>query len=195
MDGHPHDVIEPGSRFVHDFTILNQAGSYFYHPHPHGRTGKEVYFGLAGLLLVSDDEEATLDLPTGADDLALAIQDRTFDDDNQFAYLSQRVGDATTQGPTEDGMMGGGGMGGDMMARMMGVFGDDILVNGRPDASLDVKARPYRLRLFSVSNSRTYKLAWSDKSPLTVIATDGGLLAETLQRDYITLAPSERADV
>lgn len=204
MDGHPRDVIEPGKRFVYDFTILNRAGSYFYHPHPHGRTGKEVYFGLAGLLLVSDDEEAALGLPTGAQDLPLTIQDRTFDDDNQFVYLSQRVGDTTAQDPTQGGMMGGGGMGGGMMgggmgagmmARMMGVFGDQILVNGQPDAGLDVQARPYRLRLFNVSNSRTYKLAWSDSSPLTVIATDGGLLAEALQRDYITLAPAERADV
>lgn len=93
MSGHPRDAIAPGQRFRYDFTILNRAGSYFYHAHPAGRTGKEVYFGLAGLLLVSDEEETLLDLPSGAQDLPLAIQDRSFDSDNQFVYLSQRVGE------------------------------------------------------------------------------------------------------
>ncbi len=204
MDGHPRDVIATGERFRYDFTILNRAGSYFYHPHPHGHTGKEVYFGLGGLFLVSDEEEEALGLPDGAQDLPLAIQDRSFDSDNQFVYLSQRVGDPDAHDPEGDrtmggsdmgGMMGGSMMGGGMMARMMGVFGDQILVNGRPHASLEVEARPYRLRLYNVSNSRIYKLAWSDGTPLTAIANDGGLLAEPLQRNYITLAPAERADI
>ena len=220
MDGHPRDVIASGKRFRYDFTILNRAGSYFYHPHPAGRTGKEVYFGLGGLFLVNDEEEAALGLPSGAQDLPLAIQDRSFDSDNQFVYLSQRVrepnerspeGDRMTDGSGMDdvmgggtmmgrgkmggGMMGHGMMGGAMMAGIMGVFGDQILVNGRPHASLEVEARPYRLRLYNVSNSRIYKLAWSDDTPLTAIANDGGLLAEPLQRDYITLAPAERADI
>ena len=82
-----------------------------------------------------------------------------------------------------------------MMAGMMGMFGDDILVNGRSDPSLPVERRAYRLRLLNASNSRIYKLAWSDGKPLTVIGNDGGLLAEPLQRDYVMLAPAQRLDV
>ncbi len=92
------------------------------------------------------------------------------------------------------GMGGQGGMG-QMMARMMGVLGDQILVNGRPGASLAVERRAYRLRLLNASNARMYKLAWHDRSPLTVIGTDGGLLAAPLQRDYVMLAPAERVDL
>lgn len=54
-----------------------------------------------------------------------------------------------------------GGMGG-MMARMMGFLGDTILVNDRPDASIEVATHPYRLRILNGSNSRIYKLAWHD---------------------------------
>lgn len=204
MDGHPRFAIGAGERYVYDFTVVNRAGSYWFHPHPHGRTGKQVYFGLAGLFLVSDDEEDALGLPTGAQDLPLVIQDRSFDDDNQLIYLSDSLAAAPTGGSDRRAMVGGammdrgmGGMGGmgRMMAGMMGMFGDQILVNGRPDASLAVAPRPYRLRLLNASNARIYKLAWADRSPLTVIGTDGGLLAAPLQRDHVMLAPAERLDL
>lgn len=197
MDGHPRHAIAPGEHYVYEFTVVNRAGSYWFHPHPHGRTGKQIYLGLAGLFLVSDDEEAALDLPTGAQDLPLIIQDRNFDDSNQFVYLSESMAGAATGGSEDHGMMGGGMMGGmgQMMARMMGVLGDQILVNGRPGASLEVERRPHRLRLLNASNTRMYKLAWHDQSPLTVIATDGGLLAAPLQRDYVMLSPAERVDL
>ena len=219
MDGHPRFAIAPGQRYVYQFTVLNRAGSYWFHPHPHGRTGAQVYFGLAGLFLVSDDEEAALGLPSGRYDIPLVLQDRSFDGNNQFVYLGSSLLDSS---PTDNldqppmmgggmmggGMMGGGMMGGgmmgrgmmrdgmgSMMARMMGVLGDDILVNGRPSASLSVERRPYRLRVLNGSNTRTYKLAWHDGSPLIVIGTDGGLLAAPVRRDYVMLAPAERLDL
>lgn len=198
MDGHPRYAIAPGERYVYEFTVVNRAGSYWFHPHPHGRTGKQVYFGMAGLLLVSDDEEAALDLPAGAYDLPLVIQDRSFGDDNQLVYLSDSPGGTSTREPQSRGMMGGGMMGdgmGSMMARMMGVLGDDILVNCTLQASLEVERRAYRLRLFNASNTRMYKLAWGDEAPITVIGTDGGLLSAPVQRDYLLLAPAERVDL
>lgn len=203
MDGHPRFAIAPGTRFAYDFTVVNRAGSYWFHPHPHGRTGKQVYFGLAGLFLVSDDEEAALGLPTGAHDLPLIIQDRTFDAGNQLVYLPENADAAGENVPRERGMGGGmmggmmgrrGGMG-RMMAGMMGMLGDEILVNGRTSARIGVAGRAHRLRLLNACNTRSCKLAWSDGSPLTVIGTDGGLLAAPLQRDYVMLSPAERVDV
>src|SRR5699024_8984672 len=91
------------------------------------------------------------------------------------------------------GMMSGGM--GNMMTRMMGFFGDTILVNGRPDASLEVATHPYRLRILNGSNSRIYKLAWQDGRPLTVIGTDGGLLERPVHKDYVMLAPAERVEL
>jgi FtsP/CotA-like multicopper oxidase with cupredoxin domain len=82
-----------------------------------------------------------------------------------------------------------------MMDSMIGFLGDTILVNGTPNAVLDVKASAYRLRLLNGSNSRIYKFAWQDGTPMTVIATDGGLLEAPVTRKYITLAPGERVEL
>ena len=94
--------------------------------------------------------------------------------------------------------MMGGRMGGgmrSMMAGMMGVLGDQILVNGSAQVAREVARRPHRLRLLNAANTRTLKLAWSDGSPLTVIGSDGGLLAKPVQRDYVMLAPAERVEL
>lgn len=201
MDGHPRTVVGPGERYPYEFRVQNRAGTYWFHPHPHGRTGPQVYNGLAGLLLVSDAEEAALDLPRGEYDIPLVIQDRLFDADNQFVYPVENPVDAAGGG-RGSGMMGGmqhGGMmrGGmdDMMAQMMGVLGDRVLVNGQVDPTLSVATRAYRLRLLNGSNSRVYKLGWSDGTPLTVIGSDGGLLEASLQKPYVTLAPGERVEL
>lgn len=208
MDGHPRDAIATNQRYVYEFEILNRAGTYWFHAHPDGRTGAQIYQGQAGFLLVDDDEQATLALPHGDYDVPLMIQDRTIDSTNQFLYLTQRTGGMMGG----RGMMGGGMMGrgmmngqagegasaggmGDMMAQMMGFLGDRILVNGRPNYVLPVATRAYRLRLLNASNSRIYKLAWRDGTSLIVIGTDGGLLDRPLRRRYATLAPAERLDL
>ncbi len=171
MDGHPRDVIGPGQSYVYEFPVINRAGTYWFHPHPHGRTGPQVYSGLAGLFLVSDDEETQAGLPSGEYDLPLIIQDRTFDTSNQLVYST-------------------GGMG-----MMDGFLGERILVNGHPNFTLSVATRAYRLRLLNGSNSRIYKLAWSDGTPLIVIGTDGGLLETPVPRSYVMLAPGERIEL
>ena len=88
MDGHPRLVIPRGETYIYEFEVCNRAGTYWYHPHPHGRTGHQVYGGMAGFFLVSDDEEKSAGLPGGEYDIPLVIQDRTFDNNNQFIYIS-----------------------------------------------------------------------------------------------------------
>lgn len=172
MDGHPRYVVPQGESYLYEFEIKNRAGTYWYHPHPHGRTGPQVYGGLAGLFLVSDEEEKSLGLPDGEYDVPLVIQDRAFDRDNQLLYTS-----------------------GNRMAQMTGFLGDSILVNGRPDFTLPVSTTAYRLRLLNGSNSRIYRLAWQDSRPLIIIGTDGGLLEKPVSRSYVFLAPGERIEL
>lgn len=174
MDGHPRYAIDPGQTFVYEFEVLNRAGMNIYHPHPHEITAKQVYQGLAGALFVHDGEEAALGLPSGEHEIPIVIQDRRFDDQNQLVYVS--------------GMHG-------MHDRMMGYYGDRILVNGRPDYSIEVDSRAYRLRFLNGSTARIYKLGWDDGTPLTVLGVDGGLLEAPENKPYVMLAPGERLDV
>jgi FtsP/CotA-like multicopper oxidase with cupredoxin domain len=174
MDGHPRHTIDPGQTFVYEFEVLNRAGMNIYHPHPHEITAKQVYNGLAGALFVHDGEEAALELPSGEYEIPIVIQDRRFDDQNQLVYIS--------------GMHG-------MHDRMMGYYGDRILINGRPDFTIDVDTRAYRLRLLNGSTARIYKLGWDDGTPLTVLGVDGGLLEMPENKPYVMLAPGERLDV
>ena len=171
-DGHPRLAIETGETYTYNFTVADRAGTYWFHPHPHGRTGPQVYAGLAGLFIIKDDEEKSLALPSGEYDIPLIIQDRIFDSDNQLVYSSSN-----------------------MMGQMIGFLGNRVLVNGKPDYELKVASRSYRLRLLNGSNSRIYKLSWEDGTKLNIIGTDGGLLENTIQRDYITLAPAQRIDL
>ncbi len=171
-DGHPHRAINPGQEYLYEFQVTNRAGTYWYHPHPHQRTGAQVYRGLAGMLLVSDDEERALGLPGGDHELVCVLQDRRFDAQNQLTYLSAG-----------------------MMDQMHGFVGDRPLVNGRIAPVVDVASRGYRLRLLNGSSSRVYKLEWSDGTPLTIIGSQGGLLERPRPQRYLTLAPAQRADV
>ena len=152
--------------------MTDRAGLYWYHPHPHGETGYQVYGGLAGLLLVNDDQESELGLPSNVYEIPLVIQDRTFDKENRLVYMP-----------------------GGMMDQVVGMMGETILVNGRPDFTIDVSTRVYRLRILNGSNARAYKLAWSDGRPLTIIGTDGGLLTKPENRASVLLGPGERLDV
>ena len=172
MDGHPRFLIARGQTYVYEFEVINRAGTYWYHPHHHTRTGPQVYAGLAGLLIVSDDTEAALGLPSGQDEICCVLQDRVFDASNQFVYRA-----------------------GMPMDQMNGFLGDRVLVNGQERPSLALGTRAYRLRLLNASNSRIYKLGWDDGTAMTLIGTDGGLLERPIPRSSLTLAPGERADL
>lgn len=171
MDGHPRYAIPKGKSFTYDLEIRNRAGTYWFHPHPHQRTGFQAYAGLAGLFLVSDEEEAAANLPGGEFDVPLVIQDRAFNTANELVYLTNPMG------------------------QMQGVLGDRIFVNGHPDYQLGVATHAYRLRVLNGSDSRVYKLAWDDGTPLVVIASDGGLLEKPVQRNYVSLGPGERVEL
>ena len=171
MDGNPMYAINQGESYVYEFEILNRAGTYWYHSHAHGVTAKQVYSGMAGFIIVSDAEEQALNLPKGDYDLPLVIQDRRFTDKNQLSYSNH------------------------MMQKMQGFLGDRIMINGQADFILPVEQRSYRFRLLNGSNSRIYKLAWDDGSPVTVIGTDGGLLDKPETMPYVMLAPAERREL
>lgn len=171
MDGHPKDAIAPGGSYTYTFPIIQRAGTYFYHAHPHEQTAAQVYKGFAGFFIIDDSDEAKLGLPVGNYDIPLVIQDRRASSQPQFTY-----------DPT-------------MMDVMNGFLGDLALVNGTPDAYLEVSRTLYRFRILSGSNARVYELAFSDNRAFHVIGTDGGLIDAPVQVTSSLLSPGERLDI
>jgi blue copper oxidase len=172
-DGGPHQVIAAGGTWEPSFVIKQKASLCWYHAHPMEQTGEQVLRGLAGLFLIEDEETKALRFPAeyGVDDIPLIIQDRRFDPDGSFQYLS-------TMGDAE-----------------VGYQGDVILVNGTVDPYLELRRQRSRLRILNGSNSRIYLLGRADGADLLVIGADGGLLDHPVRMKRVKLAPAERIEL
>jgi FtsP/CotA-like multicopper oxidase with cupredoxin domain len=170
-DGHPTDVVAPGGQRSYRFLVEEPGGTYWYHPHPDGRTASQVYRGLAGFLIVEDEAELGLGLPSGEFDVPLLLQDRR-----------RRADGSLTYAPTP-------------MDLMSGLVGDAGLVNGAPQPVLDVAATAYRLRLLNGANARVMRAAFEDGRRFDVIAGDCGLLEQATVASEVWLAPGERAEI
>jgi len=170
MDGYPTDVVTAGGTFNYQFAVNQRAGLYWYHPHTDMLTGSQAYRGLAGLFIVNDAEEAALNLPSGAYEIPLVIQDKRLS------------GSSLNYNPTS-------------MEVMSGFMGESIVVNGVASPYTDVASRYYRLRILNGSNARIYNLAFSNNQPFTIIGSDGGLLKNPQSVSNILLSPGERVDV
>jgi suppressor of ftsI/bilirubin oxidase len=177
-DGHPHYAVPGGATYDYHFTVTSRAATYWYHAHPHHLTGKQVYLGLAGLLIVEDDDELALlralDLSLGVSDIPLVIQDKRFDADGALLYAP------------------------DAQDQTHGYLGADIVVNLTPRPYFDAATRIYRFRILNASNARLYRLAFRHGEQLVAfqfIGSDGGLLdrPHTLQEAF--LAAGGRLDV
>jgi spore coat protein A len=166
------------------YPLEQRAATLWYHDHRMDFTGPQVWRGLAGFLLVRDEEDDALPLPKGARDVPLLIADRAFAADGALPY------------PAIDPQLQRPGVTGDFHS---GVLGDVALVNGVPWPFFEVAAARYRLRLLNASNARRYRLALDpapgEGAPFTQVGSDGGLLGapQTLKNIYIT--PAARFDV
>ncbi|MEM9878972.1 MAG: multicopper oxidase domain-containing protein, partial [Pseudomonadota bacterium] len=63
VDGGPHQEIEVGHTWSPDVPIVQRASMNWFHAHTHGKTARQTYKGLAGVLLVEDDDSLSADLP------------------------------------------------------------------------------------------------------------------------------------
>lgn len=174
MDGGPHQMIDAGGTWEPTWPVINAASTLWYHSHMMGKTGEQVYRGLAGFFLIDDPADAALGLPStyGMDDIPLVVQDRLFDASGQFIY---RADHSSFLSP--------------------GMLGDTILVNGTVGPYLDVPATLVRLRILNGSNARRYDFAFADGRTFQQVASDGGLLEAPVTLDHLLLAPAERAEI
>ena len=171
-----------------------EASLHWYHDHAESLTGVNVQAGLAGLYAVRDANEKALQaawkIPAAQHEVALVLQDRTFDAQGQFVY-SANPANSPTPLP--------GNFPANSPSHMPEVFGDVVLVNGKAWPVMSVEPRSYRLRLLNGSDSRFFTLKNSAPTlvPMYVIGTDVGFLNKPVKVGTagLTIAPGERYDV
>jgi FtsP/CotA-like multicopper oxidase with cupredoxin domain/PKD repeat protein len=164
-DGGPHQVIPPGATWSPAFKVLNNAATYWYHPHLHMMTAEQVNMGIGGLIIVRDSTEAILNLPRkyGIDDIPIVLSDRRFDSlDNQIVESH---------------------------------FGDTMVVNGTINPEYTVPSQIVRFRILNAAPERFYRFGFSNNATFRVIATDGGLMNAPVSQTRFTIAPGERVEI
>ena len=172
-DGGPHSIIKEGATRSPSFEVVNQAGSYFYHPHTHKKTAYQTYMGAAGMFLVEDKTSQNLGLPNtyGEDDIPLVLQDKYLNKDGEMEYSTG------------------------MRVTMHGMPVNTYLTNGDINPTLEVKKTLLRLRILNNSNANPWVIAFSDQREFHQIATDAGLLEKPYQTNGLFLAPAERIEI
>jgi blue copper oxidase len=169
-DGHPRYAIAPGASFDYEFPVVQRAGTFWYHPHPHHHTGGQIQRGLAGFFIIEDEEEDALGLPSGSREILLLLQDREGDAAAAFSYA-----------PTVTDLHTG-------MLRNV-PFGNGVRL-----PTLNVSGARYRFRVLNASQARVYRLALDNGASLSVIGNDGGLLPSAAEVESIYLGVGERID-
>ena len=168
FDGYASDITNPGQ--YKDYTYLNRIPSrtLWYHDHGIHHTAENVLMGLAAQYHLLDPGDRTLQLPTGAYDVPLTIADAMFTADGNLLFDDH----------SETGM-----------------FGDVILVNGRPWPVMTVARRKYRFRILNASVTRSYHWSLDSGDSFTVIATDAGLMPFPQTLLGFRHAPAERYEI
>jgi FtsP/CotA-like multicopper oxidase with cupredoxin domain len=164
-DGGPHIVIPSGTTWSPDFTVLDWASTYWYHPHLHYKTTEQVAKGAAGFIIVRDSVEAALHLPRtyGVDDIPIVLQTRQFDGNNQIV-IGQHLDTA-------------------------------VMLNGTLNPFVNLPAQIVRFRLLNGSLERVFNVGLSTNESFHMIGSDGGLLSAPVAMTRLQLAPGERAEI
>lgn len=172
-DGGPQSPIAPGATWKPELTIDQPAATCWFHPHPHAKTGRHTAMGLAGLLLINDEDSQRLPLPQewGVNDIPVILQDKRLNASGQIDYAM------------------------DVVSAAVGWFGDLILANGGLYPEHAAPRGWLRLRLLNGCNARSLRLATSDGRPMYVIAGDGGFLPEPVKLTELPILTGERFEV
>jgi len=179
MDGGPHQMIPHNTTWTATFEMLNQASTFWYHPHhkptfwsDSDGTGGQVHRGLAAMIIVEDEVTDGLDIPKtyGVDDIPLIIQDRAFNPDGTFREFIN-------------------------LPALVVRTGDTMLVNGAITPTHNAPAQMIRYRILNASNGRSYYLGFSDNRDFYQIGSDGGLLESPIALNRLRISPAERVEI
>ncbi len=167
FDGYANDLTGLGYCKDYEYPNFQPARTLWYHDHAVHNTAQSVYSGLAGHYHLHDEVEQSL-LPQGQFDVPLTVSDAMFAANGSLGY------DDNTHS---------------------GLWGDVILVNGAPWPVMKVQRRIYRFRILNASISRSYRFSLSTGDPVTMVATDGGLMPSAQQVTSWRHSSAERYEV
>lgn len=169
-DGGPHSSIMPAANWNPQFTVMDHAATYWYHPHMHMKTAEQAIKGAAGLIIVRDPVEAALNLPRkyGVDDFPLIVQVQQYDVNNQAMPLGMQDSTLLINGARAN-------------------YGNTVVAN--------FPAQVVRMRILNASGERTFNFGFSGNKQFYQIASDGGLLDAPYLTTRVRLSPGERAEI
>jgi FtsP/CotA-like multicopper oxidase with cupredoxin domain len=172
-DGSPFHPVEPGEQYDYVFTIRpGTAGTYWYHPHPHHRTGYQIAKGLYGVIIVRAPDDPLRTLP----EKVIVISDNRFGPDGSIDL----PGSLSPEG---------------IIDRENGREGRVIFVNGAVMPTISIRAgEVQRWRVINASAARVYRLALPGHKLLHV-GSDGGLFERPVEVDEIIVANAERVEL
>jgi blue copper oxidase len=172
-DGGPQQLIHPGDTWRPVLDVDQAAATLWFHPHPHHDTARQIYMGLAGMMLIDDGSDARLGLPRtfGIDDFPIILQDREFAADGSIAYEP------------------------DNLDVVYGARGGTIIVNGAIAPVAKVPPGVVRLRLLNGANAQNFELRFDDRRTFHVIASDAGFLSAPIPLTQLTISPAERFEI
>ncbi len=175
-DGGPQQLVRPGETWRPVLRIDQPAATLWFHPHPHHDTARQIYMGLAGMIMIEDGSDTRLGLPHtfGVDDLPIILQDRSFDAEGAIEYDNNALNELDIA---------------------YGARGDTIIVNGAIAPVAKIPRGLVRLRLLNAANAQNFELRFNDQRRFHVIASDGGFLATPVAVTQLTISPAERFEV
>jgi spore coat protein A len=173
-----------GNAAIYNYPNLQEAAPIWFHDHALGITRLNVYAGLAGAYIITDNGGSNApppDLNNPTKIIPLVIQDRMFDVNGQLYFPNI-------------------GINPDHPFWVPEFVGDTILVNGKTWPYIEVEPFKYRFLVLNGSNARAYQLNFKvqgkGKSPtFWVISTDGGYLDNPVPVQQLTIMPGERYGV
>ena len=129
-DGGPALMFPPGETWSPSWTVDQPAATCWYHPHPHQKSAVHAYRGLAGGIVLDDDDSVFPGLPNdyGVDDIPVIITDANFTEDGQL--------------DAENGWVG-----------------ETVLVNGMTKTRFEATTRRLRLRVLNGATMRFHHLS------------------------------------
>jgi spore coat protein A, manganese oxidase len=168
FDGYASDITHPNQFKDYQYPNFQPARTLWYHDHGIHHTAENVWHGLVGQYHMYDALEQSLPIPHGDYDVPLIISDALFNKDGSLLFTLE-----------DDN----------------GLWGDVILVNGRPWPVMQVERRKYRFRILGAGISRSWNFSLDSGEPMAVIATDGGLMPAPQFVKSFRAASSERYEV